>query len=79
MTFGLRFIIQTVNEPAMNRPVRTRMRGGVGRAGEKPALTRLYAGEMTAFYAAGLILGLFSSQRILELFILSMALKNRVG
>ena len=25
----------------MNRPVRTRMRGGVGRAGEKPALTRL--------------------------------------
>ncbi len=41
MTFGLRFIIQTVNEPAMNRPVRTRMRGGVGRAGEKPALTRL--------------------------------------
>ena len=30
-------------KPAMNRPVRTRMRGGVGRAGEKPALTRLYA------------------------------------
>ena len=28
-------------KPAMNRPVRTRMRGGVGRAGEKPALTRL--------------------------------------
>ena len=27
-------------KPAMNRPVRTRMRGGVGRAGEKPALTR---------------------------------------
>lgn len=25
----------------MNRPVRTRMQGGVGRAGEKPALTRL--------------------------------------
>ncbi len=26
----------------MNRPVRTRMQGGVGRAGEKLALTRLY-------------------------------------
>jgi len=25
----------------MNRPVRTRMQGGVGRAGVKPALTRL--------------------------------------
>jgi len=25
----------------MNRPVRIRMQGGVGRAGEKPALTRL--------------------------------------
>ena len=25
----------------MNRPVRTRMPGGVGRAGQKPALTRL--------------------------------------
>ncbi len=31
-------------KPAMNRPVRTRMRGGVGRAGEKPALTRLDVG-----------------------------------
>ena len=27
--------------PAMKRPVRTRMQGVVGRAGEKPALTRL--------------------------------------
>ncbi len=27
----------------MNRPVRTRMQGGVGRAGERPALTRLGA------------------------------------
>ena len=29
------------SEPAMNRRMRTRMSGGVGRAGEKPALTRL--------------------------------------
>ena len=28
---------------AMNRPVRSRTQGGVGRAGEKLALTRLYA------------------------------------
>ncbi len=28
-------------KPAMNRPVRTRMRGGVGSGGEKPPLTRL--------------------------------------
>jgi len=27
----------------LNRPVRTRMPGGVGRGGEKPPLTRLYA------------------------------------
>jgi len=27
----------------MNRPVRTRMRGGVGSGGENPPLTRLYA------------------------------------
>jgi hypothetical protein len=28
-------------KPVMNRPVRTRMRGDVGRVGESPALTRL--------------------------------------
>ena len=32
-----------LNHPAVKRPVRTRMLGVVGRAGEKPALTRLYA------------------------------------
>jgi len=30
-----------LNHPAVNRPVRTRMRGGVGSGGEKPPLTRL--------------------------------------
>ena len=30
-----------LNHPAVKRPVRTRMLGVVGRAGEKPALTRL--------------------------------------
>ena len=29
-----------VTPPPVNRPVRTRMPGGVGRAGERPALTR---------------------------------------
>ena len=33
------------SEPAMNRRMRTRMSGGVGRAGEKPALTRLGTAE----------------------------------
>ena len=30
-----------LNHPAVNRPVRTRTRGGVGSGGEKPPLTRL--------------------------------------
>ena len=30
-----------LNHPAVNRRMRTRMSGGVGRAGETPALTRL--------------------------------------
>jgi len=30
-----------LTHPAVKRPVRTRMLGVVGRAGEKPALTRL--------------------------------------
>jgi len=34
---------------AMNRPVRSRMQGGVGRAGEKLALTRLF--KVQAFSA----------------------------
>ncbi|MFQ5866135.1 MAG: hypothetical protein ACE5IW_13015 [bacterium] len=31
-----------IAETVMDRRMRTRMSGGVGRAGEKPALTRLY-------------------------------------
>jgi hypothetical protein len=34
---------------AMNRPVRSRMQGGVGRAGEKLALTRFTFRYSTAF------------------------------
>ena len=35
----------------MNRPVRTRTPGGVGRAGEKPALTRLALFEVLKRFA----------------------------
>ncbi len=40
-TSGLRFTIPMGSEPAMKRPVRTRMSRVVWRAGEKPTLARL--------------------------------------
>jgi len=41
-----------LNHPAVNRPVRTRMRGGVGSGGEKPPLTRLAAAADPAVNAS---------------------------
>ena len=43
-------------KPAMNRRMRTRMSGGVGRAGEKPALTRLDTANLDVLFATAQLL-----------------------